>query len=163
MGLLSFLRSFMGEGGGAGDFQRYRKRIESLSIHEAEAEVEVLLKDESKFNIERPAPGWVPETTVELSVGVRRFFAKYLMVELKYGDLHLDWAMLQDSPVVPGMIALGTDAVDSRILAFPGREEVFLVDGTEPPTKRLEDRYPSLFHLVLLDTCAAHPETFPDA
>ena len=126
-----------------------RQRLDvvgALPISEAKERAFLVLADSKKFRVtENPTSTNAP---TELGKTLQEFFGRFETVAAVRGETS-NRASISPSALRSDFIRLGTDSEFAEIVARPGEDVVFLIDGSEPTDPQAQEAYPSIYHFLI--------------
>lgn len=118
---------------------------DDLSIDEALLSVEGLI--ESGVFLVTKADEDMPEVH-ELGPVTRDFFARYRSLRTELGGFELSYDQIRWSEYVPGYLSIG-HSEDWDVVQYPGKDDVFVVEGFRSIDPCMEAGFDSIYHLAL--------------
>lgn len=132
--------------------------LAALSDEDVRDRVIKLLADSTKFSVVlTTGPGTV-NPSFRPGPMTRDFLARYQAITMRYSDLELMPSRMAPSDLRADLYTLGTTTAHAEVLVAPLADTVFIVDGTEPSERALEDRHRTIYHYLLWISCIVHPE-----
>ena len=119
----------------------------ALSISQAKERAFLVLADSKKFRVtENPIYTTAP---TELGKTLQEFFGRFETVTAFAVKHPLIGPSISPAGLRSGFIRLGTDSEFAEIVARPGEDAVFLIDGSEPTDPQAQEAYPSIYHFLI--------------
>ncbi len=116
-----------------------------------------LVSDPERFVVEKGL-GPVPDVVKPMPDTVKDFFREIASVSMRYGDMKLERNSIRRLEGAPGLLAIGTGAADSLVVARASSGEVFETDLNDDGA---EHAMPSIYHWLLLEAFHVY-EVIPD-
>lgn len=120
-----------------------RQRLDvvgALPISEAKERAFLVLADSKKFRVtENPTNTNAP---AELGKTLQEFFGRFETIAAVRGETSLNRASISPSALRSDFIRLATDSEFAEIVARPGEDAVFLIDGSEPTAPQAQEAFP---------------------
>ena len=137
--------------------KRMTPLLASMSTDGATALARRYLADSEKFVV-KPAGSRCPAVAAALGPGNRSFVESYAEIEMQYGAFKYRQSEVVPSSLLDGGIRLAGTTEHADVIARPPGDEVFVLDGTELPSRMLDDRHRSIWHFILWQTLTVYPE-----
>jgi hypothetical protein len=141
--------------------EEVERRVFVLPVGVAQVEVERLLADAQHYRcVEAPVDSESASRVASLGAVLREFFGRFESVEEVFGDTRLARARIGPAKNKPGLTCIGEDFEFTEIAVAPGSDEILLLWG-EGPDDGAPERYPSVYHLLLMNAATQDRYTPP--
>ena len=118
----------------------------NLSISQARALVSALIEKGEQLVAEPATKSML--LPKQLGPITREFFTIYKSIRTRRGELEISGTQIQPSEYIHSYISIG-HSEDWDVVQKTGKDEVFVVEGSETKEDEIDLRFPSIYHLLL--------------
>ena len=136
------------------EFEGIDRWVNNMSASEALQKAERLLINPKVFERKTAAEDIRDQRLAPLAM---RFFSEYEFAKVIDSDACLDRSDVGPAKLLEGYIRIGGDLGFTEVVVLPGKEEVYIGDGSEAGPNELES-YRSLYHWLIVKAWVLHRE-----